>query len=115
MTRLPEVKSMKRTMNSEKRKRLETVGWRVTTAKELLNLSDTDMIYIETKLALKDHLRELRRKKGVKQVELAKLMHTSQSRVAKMEAGDPTVTIDLIIRALFTLGATRKELARAVA
>ena len=89
-------------------------GWVEGSVQEFLDLSDADMAYIETKLALTKALREERRKRHLTQVALAARMKTSQSRVAKIEAGDPTVSVDLILRALFTLGVTRKELARAV-
>ena len=101
-------------MNADKLKRLEAAGWKKSNVKELLNLTDADVKYIETKLALTRQLKLLREKKGVTQVELARQMHTSQARVARIEAGDPSVTIDQMIRALFTLGATRRELARAI-
>ena len=101
-------------MNAGKRKRLEAAGWKATTVQEVLNLSDADMEYIETKLALSRRLRELRAKKHLTQTTLAAALKTSQSRVAKMEKGDPTVSIDLLLQALFRLGATRRELARAI-
>ena len=101
-------------MNAGKRKRLEAAGWKSTTVQEFLDLSDADMEYIETKLALSRRLRELRAKQDLTQTELAATLKTSQSRVAKMEKGDPTVSIDLLLQALFRLGATRRELARAI-
>jgi transcriptional regulator len=101
-------------MNADKLKRLEAAGWKKSNVKELLHLTDADVKYIETKLALTRQLKLLREKKGVTQVELARQMHTSQARIARIEAGDPSVTIDQMIRALFTLGATRRELARAI-
>ena len=67
------------------------------------------------KLALSASLREERTRQGVTQVELAKLIGSSQSRVAKMEAGDPTVTVDLLLKALLTLGVTTKQLSRIIA
>ena len=39
---------------------------------------------------------------------------TAYLNVAKMEKGDPTVSIDLLLQALFRLGFSRKELARAI-
>jgi ribosome-binding protein aMBF1 (putative translation factor) len=102
------------TMNAEKRKRLEAAGWKSATVQEFLNLDDADMEYIETKLALTKAVREQRRRKRLTQLALAERMKTSQSRVAKIESGDPTVSIDLILRALFTLGLSRKELAKAI-
>ena len=101
-------------MNAEKRKRLEAAGWKCGTVQEFLNLNDADMEYIETRLALTKAVKAQRHRKHLTQVELAKRMKTSQSRVAKIEAGDPTVSVDLILRALFSAGATRKELAKAV-
>jgi hypothetical protein len=41
-------------------------------------------------------------------------MGSSQSRIAKMEAADSSVWLDLLIRSLLTLGATTKDIARAL-
>ena len=89
-------------------------GWVEGSVQEFLSLSDADMEYIETKLALSRRLRELRAKQDLTQTELAAALKTSQSRVAKMEKGDPTVSVDLLLQALFRLGFSRKELARAI-
>ena len=70
---------------------------------------------MELKLALADYLRQLRAQHGWTQIEAAKLLNSSQSRVAKMEAADPTVSVDLLVRALLALGASRKELGRVIA
>ena len=86
-------------------------GWVQGSAQEFLDLSDADMAYIDTKRALAACLRELRTKRHLTQAELAARLETSQSRVAKMESGDPTVSIDLLIQALFRIGATRRQLA----
>lgn len=102
-------------MNQAKRQRLEQKGWKVGSARELLQLSDEEVTYIELKLALGDQLKATREKRAVTQVELAKRMSSSQSRVAKMESGDPSVSIDLLVKALLALGATRKQIAVAVA
>jgi ribosome-binding protein aMBF1 (putative translation factor) len=101
-------------MNTEKRKRLEAAGWKVSTVQDFLNLDKADMEYIETKMALTKAVREYRQSKHLTQVALAERMKTSQSRIAKIEAGDPTVSVDLILRTLFALGATRRELAKAI-
>ncbi len=71
--------------------------------------------FIELKLALSGCLREERTRQGVTQVELSRLIGSSQSRVAKMEAGDPTVTIDLLLKALLAMGVTRQRLATVIA
>ena len=101
-------------MNAEKKKRLEAAGWQATTVQEFLHLDAADVEYIETKLALSRRLRELRAKKRLTQTTLAAALKTSQSRVAKMEKGDPSVSVDLLLQALFRLGLSRKELARTI-
>src|SRR5256885_14070461 len=100
-------------MKAEKKRRLETAGWKETTVQEFLDLSAADVQYIETKLALSRRLREIRQKRHLSQTRAASLLKTSQSRFARMEAGDPSVSLDLLVRGLFALGATWKELARA--
>ena len=44
------------------------------------------------------------------QEQVARLLKSSQSRVAKMEAGDPSVSLDLLVRSLLALGASKKHL-----
>ncbi len=102
-------------MDAKKLKRLEAAGWEATTVQDFLHLDTADMAYIETKLALSRRLREVREKNHLTQTAVATTLKTSQSRVAKMEKADPTVTVDLLMQALFRLGATRKDVARAVA
>jgi transcriptional regulator with XRE-family HTH domain len=87
----------------------------VSGAKELLGLTEEELAYVELKIALGQRLKQRRKARRMTQEELAEQLKSSQSRVAKMEAGDPTVSIDLLVRSLFALGATRKDLARAVA
>jgi len=102
-------------MDNTKRRRLEAKGWRVGTAAEFLALTPEESAYIELKVALGSKLRELRNRKHLSQVELAKRMGSSQSRVAKIEAAEPSVSLDLLVRSLIALGASRKDLARAIA
>ena len=99
-------------MKPSKRKRLETAGWRVGDAAEFLHLSEEESLLVEIKLALADAIRSRRIKRGWTQAELARLLGSSQSRVAKMESGDRSVSIDLLVCALLGLGASRKDLAR---
>ena len=94
---------------------LEGKGWRVGTAQEFLALSDEETAYIEMKLALGETLRQRREREGATQSALASRLKSSQSRVAKMEAGDPSVTLDLLIRSLLMLGMSRKDLGQVVA
>ena len=101
-------------MQATKRKRLAKKGWKVGTAAEFLDLSPEEVAYIEMKLALSHELRERRRRKRLTQAQLAKLIESSQSRVAKMEAGDPEVSLDLLIKSLLALGASKKDLAKSM-
>ncbi len=98
-------------MDKRKKKRLERKGWKVGSAEEFLGLTREESEYIELKLLLGECLASRRKANGLRQVELAGLLRSSQSRVAKMEKGDDTVSLDLLIRSLLALGATRRELA----
>lgn len=102
-------------MNKAKQKRLEAAGWKVGTAVEFLGLSDEEAAIVELRLRLSDSVRVRRTRLGLSQAAFAKRLGSSQSRVAKMEAADPSVSLDLLLRALLALGATRREIARAIA
>ncbi|HEY0546997.1 MAG TPA: helix-turn-helix transcriptional regulator [Pyrinomonadaceae bacterium] len=99
-------------MDAAKRKRLEAAGWSVGSATDFLKLSPEEAAFVELKLRLSESLKQRRRSKKLSQAALAKKINSSQSRVAKMEAGDPSVSLDLLIRALLAIGATRNDLAR---
>ena len=73
-----------------------------------------EAVLIDVKLALSRSLRERRNKQGLSQVQLAERLQSSQSRVAKMEAGDPSVSMDLLVSALLLLGASSTDLANAI-
>ena len=102
-------------MDKAKRKRLEAKGWKVGTTSEFLGLSPEEARYIELKLALSEHLRRRRVRRKLTQEQLAKLLSSSQSRVAKMESGDPSVSFDLLIRSLLALGTSEQDLAKVIA
>jgi len=101
-------------MKKRKRAQLEAHGWRVGSAAEFLALSPEEAALVETKLALSRSLRARRTKKRLSQTALARYLKSSQSRVAKMESADPSVSVDLLLRALFALGATRRDIAKAL-
>ncbi len=101
-------------MNKAKQEKLERKDWKFGTADEFLNLSADELAYIELKLALSDKLKAKRVSKKLTQAELARIMNSSQSRVAKMEAGDPAVSIDLLVKSLLALGVSKKELGRSI-
>ena len=93
---------------------LTTAGWKVGTAAEFLALSDEETALIEMKLALALSIRAFRRAGDLTQEQLAKKLGSSQSRVAKMEAADETVSLELLVRSLLTLGASREEVGRVI-
>jgi len=97
-----------------KRKRLAAKGWKVGTAREFLGLTAQEEALIELKLQLAARLRRRRMRRRLTQSELARILKSSQSRVAKMESGDPSVSLDLIARSLIALGASAREMARAI-
>jgi DNA-binding XRE family transcriptional regulator len=101
-------------MKRAKRSRLEAAGWKVGTVREFLGLTEEEAAFLEVKLALARSLRQRRERKGLTQGELAELIESSQSRVAKMEAGDRTVSLDLLVRSLLAMGTTKRELARII-
>ena len=86
-------------MEDKKKKRLEAKGYKIGSASDFLGLSREEAEYIELKLSLGETLVQQRKQKNLTQIELAKLLKSSQSRVAKMESGDPTVSLDQIGRA----------------
>ena len=102
-------------MKPDKHKKIEKAGWKVGSADEFLGLTKEESAYIEMKLSLSDALKNERIKRQISQVELAKLISSSQSRVAKMEAADPSVSVDLIVRSLLALGVSRRQVANSVA
>ncbi len=100
-------------MKAKKLKRLQAAGWKSGSAAEFLGLSEPEAALVELKLALVDAVRRTRQKRGMSQIDLAQRMHSSQSRIAKIEAGDASVSLDLIVRALIAAGASRKEVEQA--
>jgi hypothetical protein len=101
-------------METKKRKKLEPAGWKVGDAEEFLGLSPKEVEFIELKLALARSLEKRRRDKKLTQIQVAKRIHSSQSRVAKMESADPSVSLDLLIRSLIELDVTKSELAKMI-
>jgi DNA-binding XRE family transcriptional regulator len=102
-------------MESKKRKRLEAAGWRIGSAAEFLGLNDEEATIVELKLGLADAVKENRMRHRLTQEQLGKLLGSSQSRVAKIEAADSSVSIDLMVRSLLRMGASRKEVASYIA
>jgi predicted XRE-type DNA-binding protein len=101
-------------MRRAKRERLEKRGWRTGTVEDFLGLSPAEAAYVELRLRLSETLRSKRKSRRLSQTQVARLLNSSQSRVAKMEGGDPSVSLDLLVRSLLTLGASRRDLGRAI-
>lgn len=102
-------------MRNCKLKRLKAVGWKVGTARDILGLDEQEAALVEVKLSLIDAVKKSRQKRRLSQTDLAQRLRSSQSRVAKIEAGDPSVSLDLIVRALIATGATQQEIRKAFA
>ena len=102
------------TVKAAKRKNLEADGWKVGSAAEFLNLSDEEVAYIELKLELAKRLKAARIRCRLTQKELAMRIDSSQSRVAKMEVGDRSVSLDLLIKSLLAIGVTNEDIGKAI-
>lgn len=101
-------------MKADKARRLAAAGWQIGSTKDFLKLSPDEAALIEMRLALAERLRAERVRKGLTQLQFSKRLASSQSRVAKMEAADGSVSIDLLVRGLLALGATRQEVGRII-
>jgi DNA-binding XRE family transcriptional regulator len=101
-------------MEKRKRAKLEKRGWRVGSVAEFLELTPEEAILLEIKLALSDQLRT-RRARQMTQAELAKRLGSSQPRIARVEQGDRSVSLDLLIRAMLATGATPQEIGKTIA
>lgn len=102
------------TMQENKRKKPESKGWKIGNAADFLGLSEEEAAYIELKLKLGNYLKTTRIKRHLSQEALAKRLKSSQSRVAKMESGDRSVSIDLLVKSLIELGVSNKEIGKTI-
>ena len=97
-------------MDKRKQKKLETAGWKVSSAEDFLELSQEESDFIALKIALSQRLKKRRQSLQLTQKEVADMIRSSQSRVAKMEAGDPGVTLDLLVKSLLTLKTSKEAI-----
>ena len=102
-------------MDKAKKDRLAAAGWRTGDAGDFLELTEEEVAFVELRLALADYLRELRARNAWTQSQVARRLGSSQSRVAKMEAADASVSLDLLIKSLLSLGVSRSEVGRVIA
>ena len=98
-------------MEKGKKRRLEAVGWKFGSAEDFLGLSDDEVELVELKLGLAKAVKQKRNRLGMTQQQLGRLLGSSQSRVAKIEAADPSVSLDLMVRSLLRMGANREQVA----
>lgn len=101
-------------MSKTQKQKLNAAGWKTGDAADFLGLTPEEAALVELRVVLANYLRQYRTKKKLTQLQLAKELNSSQSRVAKMEAGDPTVSIDLLLKSLLHLGASLKQLGRII-
>ncbi len=89
-------------MEEQKRKQLEDQGWKIGDATDFLDLTSEEGAYIELRLRLSEEVRRMRLFRQLTQAQLARMITSSQSRIAKVEAADPSVSLDLLIRSLLS-------------
>ena len=102
-------------MNSKRRKELEAKGWKFGGVEDFLGLTEEELEYIEVKITLSEMVKDYREKRGLTQIAAAEILKSSQSRLSKIETADPTVSIDLQIKSLLALGATKQEIGQKMA
>ncbi len=102
-------------MNSIRRKELETKGWKFGGVEDFLGLTDEELEYIEMKITLSEMVKDYRERRGLSQIAAAEILKSSQSRVSKIETADPSVSIDLQIKSLLALGATKEDIGQKIA
>ena len=102
-------------MDKAKQDRLAAAGRRSGDAADLLELTEEEAAFVELKLALAEHLRELRTRNSWTQSQVARRLGSSQSRVARMEAADASVSLDLLVKSLLALRASRDEVGGVIA
>ena len=102
-------------MKAEKRKKLEKAGWKSGSADEFLNLTREESALVSIRLALAGELKDRRVKLGLSQVDLARKLGSSQSRVAKMEAAGSDISVDLLVRGMLAIGAKPRDVGAALA
>jgi len=101
-------------VDTAKRSRLKAKGWRVGSAADFLELTPEEAEFVELKLALGSYLKDIRRERRWTQTQMARQLGSSQSRVAKMEAADGSVTLDLLVKSLLTVGASPGDVGRVI-
>ena len=102
-------------MDSNKRQKLEASGWMVGDASEFLQLTTEEAYHVELRMRLSTAIRTQRQRQRLTQTSIAERIGSSQSRIAKAESGDPSVSMDLLLKAFFATGATYEEFVSVIA
>jgi hypothetical protein len=102
-------------MNNEKRKRLEAAGWKVGSVDEFLGLTPEESAMVTMRFNLAKALYEKRRVLRISQGAFAKRVKTTQPRIAMAEKGAASISLDFMVRSLLAIGASKKEIAFAMA
>ena len=97
-------------MKNDKLKRLKAAGWKIGNAEDFLQLSEEESKLVAIKWSLMCAVKKSRIKRNISQIDLAQRMKSSQSRIAKIETGDSSISLDLIVRALIATGATTRDI-----
>jgi transcriptional regulator with XRE-family HTH domain len=101
-------------VKATKRKKLEEAGWKAGSTSEFLGLSNEEELLVNIKLVLASEVKKRRQRLKLTQQELAQRLGSSQSRVAKLEIADSSVSMELLVRSLASLGASRAEIGRTI-
>ncbi len=101
-------------MKTSKKKKLQAAGWTLGSAEDFLGLAPEEAAIVEIRLRLAQHIKELRTTNRLTQIAAAERIGSSQSRVAKMEKADPSVSLDLLVRSIIALGGTARDLGRVI-
>lgn len=99
-------------MEKKKQKKLEEKGYRVGSAADFLELTPEEEAYIDIRLDISNLVKAQRANRGWTQEQLARAIGSSQSRIAKLEGGDPGISLDLMIKALLRLGTSKKQIGK---
>ncbi|SIO58587.1 Helix-turn-helix [Singulisphaera sp. GP187] len=91
-------------MDKHELEALEAAGFRATTVAEFLGLTEVEEKIVEFRVMLARAVREGREAKGLTQKQLAGAIGSSQSRIAKLESATADTSVDLMLKALFTVG-----------
>jgi DNA-binding XRE family transcriptional regulator len=102
-------------MKPENKQKLAAAGFKVGSADEFLGLTPQESALVSLRLSLAGQVRSRRLRLHYSQAELARRVGSSQSRIAKLEAAESDVSLDLLFRALFATGAKMSDVGKILA